>query len=260
MILKRATQTTFSLNDLEVKGVRHHFEDGLLALDGVSFALAPATFTCLVGPSGCGKSTLLRIVAGLLQPEEGVAKLDGTVISHPQRQVGIVFQAPSLLPWRTVEANLMLPLEISGVPRREQRQRAAKMLDRLGLSDFRKAYPAALSGGMAQRLSIGRALINNPSVLLLDEPFGALDALTREQVSAELLRLWAVDQKTVLMVTHSIQEAVLLADRVLVMSPRPGHIVADIPISLERPRELELITDPTFVRLEAEIRAALRLA
>lgn len=162
------------------------------------------------------------------------------------------------MPWRTVERNLLLPLELAGVPREEQKTRADRMLALLGLSDFREAYPASLSGGMAQRLAVGRALIHDPDVLLMDEPFGALDALTREQVSEELLRIWTQERKTVLMITHSIQEAVLLSDRVLVMSPRPGKLVDNIAIDLPRPRNLNMVTEPTFVSYEAEIRAALR--
>lgn len=261
MIWKQATQTTLSQShsnpSLRVESVSHQYRGEIQALESVTLALEPETFTCLVGPSGCGKSTLLRIIAGLLRPDVGQVLLDGGPMRKPRRSAGIVFQEPSLLPWRTVENNLTLPLEIMGLGRREQRKRAAEMLGRLGLDGFGSAYPAALSGGMAQRLSIGRAFIQNPEILLLDEPFGALDALTREQMSEELLRLWAADRKTVLMVTHSIQEAVLLSDRVVVMSPRPGRLVADIPISLPRPRSLKMVTAPEFVSLEVEIRTAL---
>ncbi len=231
---------------------------GVPALADVSIQLPRATFTCLVGPSGCGKSTLLRILAGLLPPTQGTIWLDDAPLTQPQRHIGIAFQSPTLMPWRTVQQNLLLPLELLGVPRREQLPRARWMLDRLGLAEFARAYPAALSGGMAQRLSIGRALMHNPEVLLLDEPFGALDALTREQIGAELLRIWAMDRKTVLMVTHSIQEAVLLADQVYVMSPRPGRIMRRITIDLPRPRGLELFAQPAFQQLENEIRQTLR--
>ncbi len=230
----------------------------VIALENVSFLLESETFTCLVGPSGCGKSTLLRILGGLIQPESGHVLLNGRPLTAPQRKIGLVFQDATLMPWRTVIQNVMLPLEFMGMSRAEQRQRASDMLALLGLSEFANAYPSALSGGMAQRLAIGRALIYEPEVLLLDEPFGALDALTREHVSEELLRIWSQHKKTVLMVTHSIQEAILLSDRVLVMSPRPGRIIADISISLPRPRSLENVTDSAFVRLEAQVRAALR--
>jgi len=234
-----------------------HFYDGIHALDDVCFALPDETFTSLVGASGCGKSTLLRIIAGLLRPTQGWVSINGVALTRPQRQIGLVFQEANLMPWRTVYDNIVLPLEIAGVPRSEQRERADHLLDLLGLGEFHQAYPAALSGGMAQRLAIGRALIYDPDVLLLDEPFGALDALTREQVSAELLRVWVEARKTVLMITHSIQEAVLLSDRVLVMSPRPGKIAADIRIDLPRPRHLNMVTQPHFVGLEAEVRRAL---
>ncbi|NJL94780.1 MAG: ABC transporter ATP-binding protein [Anaerolineae bacterium] len=246
-----------AVSKLAAQGVAHRFGE-VQALGRVSLKLEPVQFTCLVGPSGCGKSTLLRILAGLLIPSEGEVLFNGQPLRSPSRALSLVFQDANLMPWRTVEQNLRLPLELAGVPRQDQAKSAAAMLDLLGLSEFRQARPGALSGGMAQRLAIGRALIADPEVLLLDEPFGALDALTRETVSEELLRIWASSRKTVLMVTHSIQEAVLLADRVLVMSTRPGVIVRDLPIPLPRPRSLEQITQPDFVRLAAEVRAALR--
>jgi NitT/TauT family transport system ATP-binding protein len=197
------------------------------------------------------------LLAGLLPPQAGEVKLGGEALRGPDRRIGLAFQEPNLLPWRTVEKNLALPLELAGRPRADQNRAVAAMLALLGLSEFRRAYPPALSGGMAQRLSIGRALIAQPEVLLLDEPFGALDALTREQMSEELLRIWEHQQITVLMITHSIQEAVLLADRVLVMSPRPGRVLAEIPIPLARPRHLALLSQADFVALAAQVRAAL---
>ena len=184
------------------------------ALDHVSLGLSRESFVCLVGPSGCGKSTLLRILAGLLRPTAGRALLEGQPITRAQRRIGIIFQKSNLMPWRTVYSNLSLPLELAGVPVEEQARRTLAMLELTGLQNFAEAYPAELSGGMAQRVAIGRALIHDPEVLLLDEPFGALDALTREQMSEELLHIWARARKTVLMVTNSIPEAVLLADRV----------------------------------------------
>jgi NitT/TauT family transport system ATP-binding protein len=236
----------------------HHAFGTTEALADVSLALERETFTCLVGPSGSGKSTLLRMFAGLLHPSHGQILLHGEPLLKPQRALSLVFQDANLMPWRTVYQNLVLPLEIEGQPRSEQRTRADNLLAMLGLSDFKNAYPAALSGGMAQRLAIGRALIHDPEVLLLDEPFGALDALTREQVSEELLKIWAQTRKTVLMITHSIQEAILLADRVVVMSPRPGQIIQEIPVDLPRPRSLAIVTQPEFVALEAKVRAALK--
>ena len=228
--------------------------DGVLALDDVTLGLSRELFVCLVGPSGCGKSTLLRILAGLLAPTSGRTLLDGQPITHPQRRIGIVFQKANLMPWRTVYGNLTLPLELAGLSSAERERRAQSMLELTGLQGFADTYPAALSGGMAQRVAIGRALIYYPEVLLMDEPFGSLDALTREQMSEELLRIWAKHRKTMLMVTHSIPEAVLLADRVLVMSPRPGRLVADVAIPLPRPRSLDLLHRPDFVALTEQLR------
>ncbi|NLX08428.1 MAG: ABC transporter ATP-binding protein [Chloroflexi bacterium] len=228
------------------------------ALDHVSLGLSRESFVCLVGPSGCGKSTLLRILAGLLRPTAGRALLEGQPITRAQRRIGIIFQKSNLMPWRTVYSNLSLPLELAGVPVEEQARRTLAMLELTGLQNFAEAYPAELSGGMAQRVAIGRALIHDPEVLLLDEPFGALDALTREQMSEELLHIWARARKTVLMVTHSIPEAVLLADRVLVMSPRPGRIIADIEIPLLRPRSLDLLHRSDFVALTERLRRSIR--
>jgi len=230
------------------------------ALNRISLSLTRESFVCLVGPSGCGKSTLLRILAGLLPPTEGRALLDGQPITRAQRRIGIIFQQANLMPWRTVAGNLALPLELAGLPAEERERRTQSMLELTGLESFARTYPSALSGGMAQRVAIGRALIHDPEVLLLDEPFGALDALTREQMSEELLRIWARHRKTVLMVTHSIPEAVLLADRVLVMGPRPGHLVADVPVPLPRPRSLDLLHRPDFVALAELLRHSIRLA
>lgn len=232
----------------------------VLALDDVTLHLARESFVCLVGPSGCGKSTLLRILAGLLTPTTGTIMLDDQPITQPQRRIGIVFQKANLMPWRTVYGNLELPLELSGLPAAERQQRTTAMLELTGLDGFADAYPAELSGGMAQRVAIGRALIHYPEVLLLDEPFGALDALTREQMSEELLRIWLKYRKTVFMVTHSIPEAVLLADRVLVMSPRPGALIADVTIPLPRPRSLDLLHQPEFVALTEQLRKHIRAA
>ncbi len=248
---------------LAAQGISHVYENGsglVRALDDVSLALPAESFVCLVGPSGCGKSTLLRILAGLIPPTAGQVLLDGQPILAPQRRIGVVFQQANLMPWRTVAENISLPLELAHVPPEEIRQRTEAMLDLVGLIGFARAYPAGLSGGMAQRVAIGRALIHDPEVLLLDEPFGALDALTREQMSGELLRIWARHRKTVFMVTHSIPEAVLLADRVLVMSPRPGQIIGDFAIPLPRPRSLALLHEPAFVALTEQLRRCIRSA
>jgi NitT/TauT family transport system ATP-binding protein len=248
---------------LRVDNVRHVFAgpDGPLeALGPVSFQVRNGSFVCLVGPSGCGKSTLLRIMAGLLTPTEGTVSLDGSAIREPQRRVGLVFQQSNLMPWRTVLDNLALPLELAGAGQARRQAEANAVLERVGLGGFGQAYPAELSGGMAQRVAIGRALIHNPDVLLLDEPFGALDALTREQMQLELMQLWAAERKTALMVTHSITEAVFVADRVLVMSPRPGRIRADLDIPLPRPRNLDMIHAADFGTLAHRIREVIGAA
>lgn len=232
----------------------------VFALDDVTLRLTRESFVCLVGPSGCGKSTLLRILAGLLTPTTGQIMLEQQLITDPQRRIGVVFQKANLMPWRTVYGNLALPLELAGVPAAERQQQTDAMLALTGLDQFADTYPAELSGGMAQRVAIGRALIHDPEVLLLDEPFGALDALTREQMSEELLRIWVKHRKTVLMVTHSIPEAVLLADRVLVMSPRPGTLIADVTIPLRRPRSLDLLHQSEFVALTEQLRKHIHAA
>ncbi len=248
---------------LAAEQIRHTYagpSGGVLALDQVTLQLSRESFTCLIGPSGGGKSTLLRILAGLLRPSAGTVLLEGQPITRAQRRIGVVFQKASLMPWRTVNQNLALPLELAGMAADERERQTLAMLELTGLDGFADAYPAELSGGMAQRVAIGRALIHDPEVLLLDEPFGSLDALTREQMSEELLRIWARHRKTVLMVTHSISESVLLADRVLVMSPRPGRLVADVEIPLPRPRTLELLHRPDFVALTERLRHSIRSA
>jgi NitT/TauT family transport system ATP-binding protein len=230
------------------------------ALAPITFQVRNGSFVSLVGPSGCGKSTLLRIMAGLLVPTQGTISLDGKVIREPQRSIGLVFQQSNLMPWRSVLDNLALPLELSGADRSRRQARASAVLERVGLGGFGQAYPAELSGGMAQRVAIGRALVHNPDVLLLDEPFGALDALTREQMQLELMGLWAAERKTAVMVTHGITEAVFVADRVLVMSHRPGQICADFEVPLPRPRNLDMIHAPDFGRLVHDIREAIGAA
>jgi NitT/TauT family transport system ATP-binding protein len=229
----------------------------LPALGPLTFQLEGGSFVSLVGPSGCGKSTLVRILAGLQQPSRGEALIDGTRIDMPLPNVGLMFQEANLMPWRTVRDNIALPLEIAGVAQKTRYDAVDALLPRLGLSDFAQAYPGALSGGMAQRVAIGRVLIQHPNVLLLDEPFGALDAMTREQISFDLLEVWAQEGQTVLMVTHDINEAVLLSDRVLVMSPRPGQIVADITVPLDRPRRPENVYSTAFGETAQRVRSAL---
>lgn len=239
---------------LHIEGVSHRYAGGVEALTSVNVTVDAGEFVCVVGPSGCGKTTLLHIIAGLIRPTQGLVRLNGSSIDRPRREIGLIFQKSNLMPWRTVRDNLALPLELEGIGAAERYGLAESMLERLGLLEFGGAYPAELSGGMAQRVAIGRALIHDPAVLLLDEPFGALDAMTREQMQIELLHIWSNARKTAIMVTHSITEAVFTADRVLVMSRRPGRIRAEIDIPLPRPRRLEMIHAPEFGTLSQRIR------
>jgi NitT/TauT family transport system ATP-binding protein len=211
-----------------------------------------------VGPSGCGKTTLLRLLAGLLPPDQGEVCLNDQLLREPCSDIGLVFQTANLLPWRNVFDNILLPLQIQGIPKTQANERVEQALTMVGLSDFADAYPRELSGGMQQRVAIARALVYEPEILLLDEPFGALDALTRERLNLELLQLWQASRKTVVMVTHNIQEAVFLADRVLVLSQRPGRVTADISINLPRPRELPLLYDKRFGALAYQVRLAIQ--
>ena len=225
----------------------------------VSFSVARGAFVVLVGPSGCGKTTLLRLLAGLDQPTQGRAVLDGVPISAPQRRIGLVFQQANLMPWRSVRENVSLPLALAGVPAGERRMRAGELIGMVGLSGFADAYPAELSGGMAQRVALARALVTRPEVLLMDEPFAALDALTRERLSLDILKVWAQTRQTIVMVTHNISEAVLLGDEVLVMGARPGRIVQRVPITLPRPRTLEMLYSPALGALGGQVRAAIEM-
>ena len=229
----------------------------LPVLRELSFQVRRGEFVCILGPSGCGKTTLLRLVAGLEKPSEGGIWLEGLRVDKPRRDVGLVFQEPTLMAWRTVEGNIALPLEVEGTPGHEIELRARELTELVGLSGFEEAYPAQLSGGMAQRTALARALIHNPQLLLLDEPFGALDALTRERMAQELLRIWQARRKTVLMVTHSISEAVFLADRVLVLSPRPASVLQDVSIPLRRPRSESTLQSTAFAEFSHRLREAL---
>lgn len=230
----------------------------VLALDDISFSVRDGEFVCLVGPSGCGKSTLLKILAGLLPHTKGVITRSNRELAGPGPDVGMVFQAPVLLPWRTVMENALLPIEFRRLKMADYRARAQELLDLVGLGDFKDRYPQELSGGMQQRASIVRALVQDPPILLMDEPFGALDALTREQMNVELLRIWQRHRKTVMFVTHSIAESVFLADRVFVMTPRPGRVAEIIDIDLPRPRELSVINTERFGRYASRIRELLQ--
>ena len=232
----------------------------LAALAPNTFSIEPGEFVCIVGPSGCGKSTLLRIIAGIQPATKGSVLLDDERITEPSPRIAVMFQEANLMPWRTVADNVALPLELAGVSRTERYQTVRSILPRLGLDEFAPAYPGELSGGMAQRVALGRVLVQRPDLLLLDEPFGALDALTREQVSGDLIKLWAQEQQMVLMVTHDINEAVWLSDRVLVMSRRPGQVIADIPVDLPRPRPLSVIYSDEFGYIAQSVRARIERA
>lgn len=234
---------------LVVEGIEKTYlgRDGVLrALRDISFEVEAGEFVTLLGRSGCGKTTLLRILGGLLEPEAGKIYIRGHLLSKPRREMGFVFQTPSLLPWRTVLSNVALPLEIQKENRLSAEDKGLELLELVGLLGFENAYPHELSLGMQQRVSIARALIHDPSILLLDEPFASLDAITREQMNLELMRIWEARRKTVVMVTHNIQEAIFLADRVLIMSPRPGHIEAIVPIDLPRPRRPDMVYGEPF--------------
>ncbi len=230
---------------------------GLRVLEHLAFSVLPQQFLCVLGPSGSGKSTLLRIISGLLAPTEGEVLYDGDSISGPRRGVGFVFQKANLMPWRTVLENIMLPLELQMLPRMEALRQAQELVDLVGLGGFEDSLPRDLSGGMAQRVAIARALVHDPDILLLDEPFGSLDALTRERMGNELLRIWQVRRKTVVMVTHSISEALFLADRVVVLSPRPGRLRLDLEVTLPRPRDEEMMYTTEFGRLSRMLRSAI---
>jgi NitT/TauT family transport system ATP-binding protein len=224
------------------------------ALQDISFEIADGELVTIVGPSGSGKSTLLKLLAGILPKSAGHMELKGSPIEGPRKDIGMVFQQPVLLPWRTVLSNVLLPVHIQRLDRGLHEERARSLLRQVGLEDFMNRYPYELSGGMQQRVGIARALIHDPAILLMDEPFGALDAMTREHMNLELLRLWADRRKTILFVTHSIPEAVFLADRVVVLTRRPGRIVEIIPIGLPRPRELDMMATPPFGALTRRIR------
>jgi len=228
-------------------------EGEVLALDHVSFDVFDQEFFCMVGPSGCGKTTLLKILAGLLPKSSGKVFLRDKIVEGPQENIGMVFQSPILLKWRTALQNVLLPAEVQKLDMATCTRNAYSLFELIGLKGFENKYPRELSGGMQQRVAIGRALIYNPALLLMDEPFGALDAITREEMSHELLRIWDKTRKTIIFITHNITEAVFLGDRVAVLTPRPGRIARIVDIDLPRPRTPELKLTPRFSELSKEI-------
>jgi NitT/TauT family transport system ATP-binding protein len=243
---------------LSVADVSKEYEtregDQISALAQVSLTLADGEFVSVVGPSGCGKSTLLKIIAGIEPSTRGEVIYRGQAVHRPQRGMGVVFQTPVLLPWLTVIENVLLPVRVLRLPRKPAEERARTLIARVGLGGFERKYPFELSGGMQQRVGIARSLIHDPGLLLMDEPFGALDALTRERMSLELQRIWIAHRKTVFFITHSILESVFLSDRVLVMSARPGRIIEELVIPFPRPRGFDLGANPQFNDLVSRIR------
>ncbi len=232
-------------------------QERIHALNDISMSVGEREFVAIVGPSGCGKTTLLKILAGLHRASAGRVTVAGTPVTAPRRDIGIVFQNPILLPWRTVMQNVLLPAEVQGIARKKARERARGLLAMVGLAEFENKYPMELSGGMQQRAAISRALVHDPSILLMDEPFGALDAMTREQMNLDLQRIWRESGKTVVLITHSIPEAVFLGDRVVVMTPRPGRIARVVEVPIPRPRGIDVMGEPLFGKLTSEIRRLL---
>jgi len=246
-------KAVFRAQDLEV--TYRSSRGPVKALDRFTTTLREGEFLSVLGPSGCGKSTLLKVASGLLMPSAGVAELDGQRIRGPRKDVGIVFQQATLLPWQTVLDNVMLPVRTLGMDRQQGLRRARELLAVMGLDKFEGHYPHELSGGMQQRVGIARGLIHDPSLLLMDEPFAALDAMTRENMMVELQRIWLEARKSVLFITHSIPEAVFLSSRIIVLSPRPGRIVKEMDIDLPLPRTQETLASPRFGELCAGLRA-----
>ncbi len=260
MIAIRNVSKSFPVRDRERRGGRVRAGEHLTALDDVSLSVEDGEIVSLLGPSGCGKTTLLRMVAGLLPRDSGSIEIDGRELAGPEKGHGFVFQNFGLLPWRTVIANVAFPLEIDGVGRPQRLTRAQELLDLVGLTGFEGHYPHEISGGMQQRVGIARALLRRPRLLLMDEPFGALDAQTREELQDEFLRIWDRHRATVLFVTHSIDEALVLSHRVAVFTPGPGRIKAlvEVPLTLDDRREGDVRTLPRFVERQHDLRELLR--
>ncbi|QRM33150.1 ABC transporter ATP-binding protein [Microvirga sp. VF16] len=242
---------------IEVNAVAKTFSSqngSVLALDTVSLDVAEGEFVVFLGPSGCGKSTLLRIIGGLTSSSSGYVRIGGRNIAGPDPAVGMVFQSYTSFPWLTVEDNVAFGLELSGSSKAGRQRRATEILGRVGLTKFARVYPSQLSGGMQQRVAIARTLALNPKVLLMDEPFGALDALTRVEMQSFLVDLWMQERKTVVFVTHDIDEAILLGDRIVVLSPHPGRISEIVDVPIPRPRTIEMTEEPEFVRMRHRLR------
>jgi NitT/TauT family transport system ATP-binding protein len=241
---------------LHITAVRKVF-DRLEAIRNISFDVADGEFVSLLGPSGCGKSTLLMMIAGLTATTDGDIKINGSNVTGPRRETGVVFQSPVLLPWRTVIDNVLFPVELLNLPVAKYRPRALELLRMAKINDFADALPRQLSGGMRQRAAICRALVHDPALLLMDEPFSALDAITRDEMGVELLRIWQANRKTVVFVTHSIREAAFLSDRVFVLGQRPATIIEEVRIELPRPRQIAMMEEESFNRYVRHLRKAI---
>jgi NitT/TauT family transport system ATP-binding protein len=247
--------------NIALQGVRVDFGSGakaLRAIESVDLEIPSGQFVAVLGPSGCGKSTLLNVIAGFLQPTAGKVSLDGRPIEAPGADRGVVFQEPALFPWKTVRENIALGPRVAGLPASEVKRVTQHFMELVGLSLFAERYPDALSGGMQQRVGIARTLANNPSVLLMDEPFGALDAQTRELMQESLLRIWDENRTTLMFVTHDIEEAIFLAERVVLMSARPGKLIADIAVDLGRPRRAAMLDSEQFIGVKKACRELIR--
>jgi NitT/TauT family transport system ATP-binding protein len=249
-----------SAGAIAVSGVSKVFPNGFEALRAVSIDIRRGEFVSFVGPSGCGKSTLLKLIGGLLEPSAGDVSISGKKMNGPRRDIGVMFQTSVLFPWRTVLENVLLPIEVFGQDRAKAADKARAILDMVGLAGREDAYPRQLSGGMQQRASLSRVLITDPPIILMDEPFGALDEFTRERMNLELLRIWSERGQTIIFVTHSINEAVFLSDRIVVMDTKPGRVVATLDVPLPRPRSIETMKSPDFARKAFEVREYLGVA
>ena len=254
--IKEPVKGLVQVEGLSITFTRHRHT--VTVLDNVNFQIEPSSFVCLLGPSGCGKSTLLNAVAGFIRPNQGYILVDQNPVTKPGADRGFVFQQYSLLPWKTTLQNVELGLKIKGISKKERRELVNEYLNRVGLYQHRHSYPHQLSGGMQQRASIIRALVNSPSVLLMDEPFGALDAQTRHMMQELLMEIWSELRTTILFVTHDIEEAVFLGDRILVMGVNPGHIKADLNINLQRPRHIDDMMTSEFTQLTRQVFEVIR--